>query len=49
MTVFSTFFKVLKSQIGIIILYTVLLLGFGGLNVKTNESNINYVADNQIL
>ena len=45
MTVFSTFFKVLKSQIGIIILYTVLLLGFGGLNVKTNESNINYVAD----
>lgn len=45
MTVFSTFFKVLKSQIGIIILYTVLLLGFGGLNVKTNESNINYVAN----
>lgn len=45
MTVFSTFFKVLKSQIGIIILYTILLLGFGGLNVKTNESNINYVAD----
>lgn len=45
MTVFSTFFKVLKSQIGIIILYTVLLLGFGGLNVKTNESNINYIAD----
>lgn len=45
MTVFSTFFKVLKSQIGITILYTVLLLGFGGLNVKTNESNINYIAD----
>ena len=45
MTVCSTFFKVLKSQIGIIILYTVLLLGFGGLNVKTNESNINYVAN----
>ena len=45
MTVFNAFFKVLKSQIGIIILYTVLLLGFGGLNVKTNESNINFVAD----
>lgn len=44
MTVFKTFLKIVKKYKGIIILYTVLLVVFGGINIKTNDTNTNFVA-----
>ncbi len=44
MTVFKTFLKIVKKYKGIILLYTVLLVVFGGINVKTNDTNTNFVA-----
>ena len=44
MTVFKTFLKILNKNKGIVILYTVLLLMFGGLNMNTNETTTNFMA-----
>lgn len=44
MTVFRTFLKVLNKNKMIIILYTVLLIGFGGINMQTSENSTNFVA-----
>ena len=44
MTVFKTFLKILNKNKFIIILYTVLLLVFGGLNMSTSENNVNFVS-----
>ncbi len=43
MTVFNTFWKVVKKNKGIIILYTVLLIAFGGINLKANTKDLNFV------
>lgn len=44
MTVFKTYWKIVKKNIGIIILYTVMLLVFGTMNLKTNKNNFEYVS-----
>ena len=44
MTVFKTYWKIVKKNIGIIILYTVMLLVFGTMNLKANK-NILIVVD----
>lgn len=44
MTVFKTFLKILNKNKFIIILYTLFLIFFGGFNMQTSESNINFVA-----
>ena len=44
MTVFKTFLKILNKNKFIIILYTMFLIFFGGFNMQTSESNINFVA-----
>lgn len=44
MTVFKTFLKILNKNKFIIILYTLFLIFFGGFNIQTSESNINFVA-----
>src|SRR5574344_1583330 len=42
MQVFKYYFKILKDYKGFIILYTILLLVFGILNVSTNEQSIGF-------
>lgn len=37
MTTFNTFWKIVKKYKGTIILYTVILIAFGGINLKNNE------------
>lgn len=44
MTVFKTFLKVLKSCKTSIIIYTVLLIIFGGLNMQTSETSTSFVS-----
>lgn len=44
MTVFKAFLKVLNQCKGTIILYSVILIGFGGLNMQTSDSSTNFVA-----
>ena len=44
MTVFKTFLKILDKNKFIVIMYTVILLIFGGFNMKTSENNMNFVA-----
>ena len=44
MTLFKTFLKILNKNKFIIILYTLFLIFFGGFNMQTSESNINFVA-----
>ena len=44
MTVFKTFIQILKKNKGIVILYTVLLLVFGSLNMQNNQSSIIFEA-----
>lgn len=44
MTVFKTYFKIVKKNIGIIILYTVMLLVFGTMNLKTNKNSFEFVS-----
>lgn len=44
MTVFKTFWKVVKQYKGTIILYTVMLIIFGGMNMSTSENQMNFVA-----
>jgi len=43
MTVFNTFWKVIKKYKGMIILYTVLLIVFGGINMSSSEKQMNFV------
>ena len=38
MTIFKTYWKIVKKNIGIIILYTVMLLVFGTMNLKANKN-----------
>ncbi|MCX4365441.1 MAG: ABC transporter permease [Bacilli bacterium] len=44
MTVFKTFWQVVNKYKATVILYTVLLIGFGGLNMATNETGTTFVA-----
>lgn len=44
MTVFKTFLKVLNRYKGMVILYTVMLIVFGGLNMKSNNQTTNFIA-----
>ena len=45
MIVFKTYWKILKKNLPLVILYTVLLIGFAASNIKTNEKNLNFVAN----
>ncbi len=42
MTVFKTFWQVVKKYKATVILYTVLLIGFGGLNMATNDTGATF-------
>ena len=44
MTVFKTFFKVLNKYKFMVILYTVILVGFAGFNMKTSDNNMTFSA-----
>lgn len=44
MTVFKAFLHILNKNKFIVILYTTLLIVFGGLNIKTSENNLNFTA-----
>ncbi len=44
MTVFKTFLKVLNKCKFVVIMYTVILLVFGGFNMSTSENQMNFVA-----
>ena len=44
MTIFKTYWKIVKKNLGIIILYTVMLLVFGTMNLKTNKNSFEYVS-----
>lgn len=44
MTVFSTFWKVINKYKGTIILYTVLLIVFGGVNMTTNDTGVDFTS-----
>ena len=44
MTVFKTYWKLLKRNLPLVILYTVILIGFAAANMKTNEKNLDFVA-----
>ena len=46
MTVFKTFWKVVSKYKGTIILYTVMLIVFGGLNMSSNNTDITLNWDN---
>ncbi len=43
MTVFKTFWKVVKKYKGTVILYTVMLIVFGALNMTTGDNQTNFV------
>ncbi len=42
MTVFKTYFKILNKNKFIVILYTAILLVFGGFNMQTSEKSMNF-------
>ncbi len=44
MTVFKTYWKLLKRNLPLVILYTVILIGFSAANMKTNEKDLDFVA-----
>lgn len=44
MTVFKTFLRILNKNKFIIIMYTAILIFFGGFNMQTSENNTNFVA-----
>lgn len=44
MTVFKTFLKVLNKYKVTIIMYTVILVAFGGFNMKTSDNSMNFVS-----
>ncbi len=43
MTVFKAFLKVLNKNKFIVIMYTAILIGFGGFNMQTSENSMSYV------
>ena len=43
MTVFKTFWKIINKYKGTIILYTVILIIFGGINMSTNDTETTFV------
>lgn len=45
MTVFKTFWKIVKKYKGTIILYTVILVVFGGMNMTTKEHQTSFVEE----
>lgn len=44
MTVFSTFWKVINKYKGTIILYTIMLIVFGGVNMTTNDTGVDFTS-----
>lgn len=44
MTIFKTYWKIVKKNIGIIILYTVMLLVFGTINLKANKNSFEFIS-----
>ena len=44
MIVFKTFLKILNKCKFVVIMYTVILVAFGGLNIKTNDNPTNFTA-----
>lgn len=44
MTVFKTFLKILNKYKATVILYTVLLVGFGAFNMNASEQSVNFVS-----
>ena len=44
MTIFKTFLKILNKNKFIVILYTIILITFGGLNMQTKDNNISFQA-----
>lgn len=44
MTVFRAFLKIINKYKFLLIMYTALLIGFGGFTISSNEKNINFVA-----
>ena len=49
MTIFKTYWKIVKQNIGIIILYTVMLLVFGTMNLKANKNSFEFISSNAAL
>ena len=45
MTVFKTFFKIIKKYKAMILLYTTLLIIFGGINLSTNNNGTNFTTE----
>lgn len=45
MIVFKTFLKVLNKNKWIVLMYTIILIAFGGLNLKTSDTSLNFVAN----
>ena len=45
MTVFKTFLKVLRSCKGTVILYSVILILFAVLNMKSGDNSFNFIAE----
>lgn len=45
MNTFKTFFKVMSKSKGTVILYTAMLIIFGGLNIETNNNAVNFEAE----
>ena len=43
MTVFNTFWKVINKYKGTIILFTVMLIAFGGINTTSNNSTFIFI------
>ena len=43
MTIFKTFWQVVNRYKGTIILYTVMLIAFGTINMKTSDNQLNFV------
>ena len=43
MTVFKTFWKIVNQYKFTIILYTVILIVFAGVNMQTSDTNMNFV------
>ena len=44
MTVFKTFLKILNKNKSIVILYTIFLIGFAGINLQNSDNSVNFVA-----
>ena len=44
MTIFKTYWKIVKKNIGIIILYTVMLLVFGTMNLKASKNSFEFIS-----